>query len=168
MRRDACSSHPRGESGSILYAVIALVFLLSLVGMALFKMTTTSGNVAVGSSRTTGSIRHIDSALELALNRVRADDTNPCPPPAPSTSMLAVSGYADPQDADPATLDVTCQGSEASGERILDFQAMDGTKVVGRAKVRVIDHLDNGLPLRGQGVEVCDWLIGGGTVHDCP
>jgi len=164
MSRTARPVGGRGQRGSVLYAVLAIVFFLSLAGLAIMKMTHTSGNVATGTKQTSASIRHVDAALERALNAVRSDETEPCPP-------TVFTGYDDPTDPEIGTIDVTCaaaSGTPVAGERHLVLTATAGSDTVGRATVRILDRLDSGVPLRGQGVEVCDWIIGNGAPDACP
>lgn len=147
----ACTRFSRGQEGSILILVLAVVLMLSIGVVGMLNMSLNTDSIAVTMRGSTEAVHKVDGALEAATNVVRND-------PALCGGIVPVT----PQGA----YNVECvQTSTSTGpanpHRTVDLIASpDGTPgvVVGKARVRFTDY-ENGAEVAGYSVEVCDWLL---------
>lgn len=135
---------PQGQEGSLLILVIAVVLVLSIGVVSVLHMSLNADTVAVKLEDSDQNVHGADGALEKAVNDVRDD-------PAECTASMTYDSYG-----------VECSGPGTAGNptRVVDLLATRSGNVVGKARVRFTDK-DNGQPLTGYMVEVCDWLLGG-------
>lgn len=149
----------QGQSGYVLPLTIAVVLLLSLIGLGLLGYVFTTLRVTRAAVGWADDTRAVDAALDSALQRWRLDEDLPC---SPTASPVIHGDY-----------DVYCQrgpGDDSDplqdpdpDRRVLDLTAAErGGAIVGKARVRVID-VTLGQRVPGSRVEVCDWLIGPGV-----
>ncbi len=150
-------SRRKGQRGSVLLLVLAVVLMLTVGVVAVLRATTSTRVVADKLETDTKTLHRIDGALEQRINQVR-DDANPaeCPP----GSGLS-RNFGD--------FDVRCIGIPADpptvASRTMDFEVerVDSDGLIGLARVKVADEI-NGEPLVGYSIEICDWLLGSRAV----
>lgn len=144
----------RGQSGSILLLVLAVVLMLTIGVLAVLNMTITAGRTATSLELSTKAAQRVDGALEKSVNAVR-DDEAACP-----TQTGTTENYGD--------YDVECRLAPPPATPVIQSRTMDffaypagsTSNLVGKARVRVVDEA-NGVENVGYSIEVCDWLLGG-------
>ncbi len=155
-RTPTIHSRHKGQRGSILLMVLAVVLMLTVGVLALLRMTSSTRAVADKLETDASTLHQIDGRLEEAINMVR-DDTNTCPPgtrtqmvglPASRFDVFCI-GLADPSLPDPPP------------HRTVDFEVIETgrTDPFGLARIRVNDEV-NSERLVGHSIEICDWLLG--------
>lgn len=168
LRHGGASRPRRGEDGYVLATVLGVVLLLTLIGIALLAFVLTSLKASKASVERADADRSVDSALETAVQKWRADESlvgkaaipatanTPAVPAVPAVSCATKQVVRD-------GLTVTCanEGALNAEQRILNVTVSSGSpaKTVGRARVRIIDEV-NGIRAVGYSLEVCDWLVG--------
>lgn len=159
-RRVAVGSlRARGEAGYVLPLTIAVVLLLSLVGLALLGYVFTTMRVTRAAVVWADDTRAVDAALDSALQQWRLDDGLPCSPTAAPVIHGDYDIYCQRGPGD----DVDPLLDPDPDHRVLDLTvAKRGGAIVGKARARVLDVV-LGQPVPGSRVEVCDWIIGPGV-----
>lgn len=126
----------RGQSGSVLMFVLAMVLMLSIAVSVVLTMSLNSDTVAVKLEDVTKRDHQVDGVLEDTVNLVRNDKTQ-C-----STGMTDGSYTVD------------CTSTDlGSDTRKVDLVVSD-SDVAGKARILVVDD-----PTEGYTIEVCDWLL---------
>ena len=146
------SAAPRSsQDGFVLLLVLGVVLVLSIVGLAMLGLVSTTSSATGAYAGADNRLRDIDGALETAVHEWRTDPDivgHTC-----SGETLAIRTYV-----------VTCTDAAtpwSNGVRVMDVVATTttGTRKEGAARVRVVDVVDN-VSVVGYSIEVCDWLLG--------
>lgn len=159
----------RSQGGFVLSTVIAVLFLFTLVGVALLALVVASLRLSRAGINSSDQKRAIDGAMETGLQQVRGAASD-CAGLALSQQGLSVS----------CSVKSTTTGA-AADRRVVDLSVKKGSTSVGQARVRIVDLVvapgDPGDPstrllVDGFSVEVCDWRLGAGQasgeLRGCP
>ena len=176
----------RAQSGFVLAIVLGLLFVFSIIGLALMSMTNSTNKVVTGLAAATESMRSVDGALESAVAVVRITPVNPFSGTVGTSCAGKVKNPAEVDEnfvVGTKRFVVTCTDSTlfttgsasvtdyANGSRDMVLTASpDGSSdVVGRARIKVQDQTNN-TSVIGYTLEVCDWQLGAAvssTLNGC-
>lgn len=144
-------AHRRTDDGFVLLMVLGVILLLSIVGLAMLGLASTTASATGAYANANTHLRDIDGALETAVHEWRTDLDivgHSC-----TGKTLVVRTYL-----------MTCTDAAtpwSGGVRVMDVVATltTGTRREGAARVRVVDVVDN-VRVDGYSIEICDWLLG--------
>lgn len=158
-RCSACS-----EEGFILVYVLAIVVMLSIAGLSILSYTVTATKVSGRFTQVSATLRVTDAALDEAAKDLRANTTivgagKDCATPPQTTT------YEVPDSTDQIVVSCTNGAAFTNENRVMNLLAVrhpqvGADTVVGMARIRVTDVANNGTPVAGYSIEVCDWLLG--------
>lgn len=169
LKRHDTDASCTGQSGYVLVTVMAILWLLMLITIAVVAYVLTALGLTRVSIEKAQTVRNIDGALERGLHEVRFD------PGACASLDLSQDDYR-----------VVCPSqtsSDGHGQtvRIIGLEVREGVRSVGWATVRVVDLApsiggggggDTPPPevqiTHGFSVEVCDWKLGPKQVAETP
>lgn len=137
------------QDGFVLMMVLGVMLMLSIIGLALLGLVSTTAT-ATGSSIELGSaLRDVDGALESAVQTWRDD------------ASLVSLGTCGGKTTTYRDLTISCGDAApfTPEQRIMNLTATRSGGVAGMARVRITDKV-NGQPVLGYSIEVCDWLLG--------
>ncbi len=153
------NSRARGQAGSVLLFVLAIVLVLTLAIGAILRASASTNAVAHNLEEDTAEKQSIDGQMEKMVNILRNAETLAQTAECPSTEV--------PPEVDGVSVD--CYGREdvtspAKGRKY-SIQAERDGQVVGQARVYVTDEVNNEDSV-GYSLTVCDWLIGTRLVNN--
>lgn len=158
-RRSGCS-----EGGFILLYVLAIVVMLSIAGLSILSYTVTATKVSGRLTQVSATLRVTDAALDEAAKDLRANTAivgvgKDCASPPQVTT------YEVPNSTDQIIVSCTNGAAFTNETRVMNLLAVRHPQVgadvvVGTARIKVTDVANNGTPVAGYSIEVCDWLLG--------
>lgn len=151
------------EGGFILLYVLGTVVMLSIMGLAILSYTFTASKTTGGLSEAVVQMRVTDAAMDKAAQDLR---TNPSiVGAAPKTCASELTVYPVPGSTD--EIQVSCSDATpfTATSRTMNLLAVRHPQVgadttAGVARILITDVANNGTPVAGYSIEVCDWLLG--------
>jgi len=157
-----CSA--RSEEGFILLYVLAIVVMLSIAGLSILSYTVTATKVSGRLTQVSATLRVTDAALDEAAKDLRAN-TSIVGVGKDCASPPQVTTYEVPSSTDQIIVGCTNGAAFTNETRVMNLLAVRHPQVgadvvVGTARIKVTDVANNGTPVAGYSIEICDWLLG--------
>lgn len=153
-----------GDGGYILLYVLGIVVMLSIAALSILSYTFTASRVAGSMTEVSATLRVSDAALDEAAKDLRSNTSivgagKDCATPPQTTT------YDVPNSTDEIIVSCTNGAAFTDEARVMNLLAIrhpqvGADSVAGAARIKVTDVANNGTPVVGYSIEVCDWLLG--------